>query len=238
MSSEIADLIYLVQVAKELQRHPDMISLMNKVLSISPHLDPEARALLSQIYHDSFVAYRANLSIIEPYLEVCDTPEKSAGLLNLIAKLRAEGHALCVSVVEMVDTILLPASETSPDRLFCLKMKGDYYRYDAEFQVDELRENGITHATINYETALKLAEELEIVDPLRLSLILNYCVFLVDVKGEKERGRTIAQETVDRAEQLIAIKEEQPPDTGICLGLLKDDLKLWSSEQCEFGLIE
>jgi hypothetical protein len=135
-----------------------------------------------------------------------------------------------MDVIKITDQILLPASETSQDLIFYNKMKGDYFRYEGEFQIDELRVDAIKNATVCYEAALHLAEELEIINPVRLGLILNYCVFLVDVKGDKELGREIAKTTMDTAERRMRDAEKEGQDTDICLKLLRDNVRLWKEE--------
>jgi hypothetical protein len=79
---------------------------------------------------------------------------------------------------------------------------------------------------------MKMAEqELAIVNPVRLGLILNYCVFLVDVKGDRDEGKAIAQETLERAEASIADWKAQKQDAEICLKLLRDNCNLWREEE-------
>jgi hypothetical protein len=78
---------------------------------------------------------------------------------------------------------------------------------------------------------MRLAEEkMGIIHPMRLGLVLNYCVFLVDVKGDKETGRRTARATLDRAEAIIAEWDAQRQDADICLKLLRDNMDLWQKE--------
>jgi 14-3-3 protein epsilon len=109
-------------------------------------------------------------------------------------------------------------------------MKADYYRYDAEFQTDETRDESLHNATLVYEAGLQAADELDFVDGAKLSLILNYAVFIVDRKGEKEKGREIAKAAIENAEKLIAAGAEKHPSTDVCLALLRDDLVLWAED--------
>jgi 14-3-3 protein epsilon len=62
--------------------------------------------------------------------------------------------------------------------VFYLKMKGDYYRYLAEFQVERAPNKeevkSAVEAAAAYESAMQMAvSELETTDPIRLGLALN-----------------------------------------------------------------
>jgi hypothetical protein len=169
--------------------------------------------------------------IVQPFLETADTPEKSAALRAYIDRVRDELRDLCAEVIKTADDRLLPSSEHAIDEIFYNKMKGDYWRYDAEFETDGRREVAVANADACYGEAMRLAEEkMDIVHPMRLGLVLNYCVFLVDVKGHKEIGRRTARATLDRAEAMIAEWNAQRQDADICLKLLRDNLDLWQKE--------
>lgn len=207
-----------------------MIPLMKQVLSISPRLNMEERNLLSRAYHDLIVRLRTEIATIEPYLGFADTPEKQTAVQTLIDRIRAELHSIVADVVKITDEILIPASETSHDHIFYNKLKADYFRYDAEFQIQDLKQEAIQNAATCYERALHLADELDIINPMRLGLILNYCVFLVDVKGDKENGRELAKTTMEGATQKIRESDAEDQDTDICLKLLEDNVRLWKEE--------
>jgi 14-3-3 protein epsilon len=230
MASNAADLIYLVHVAQELGRPQDMISLMNQVLALAPHLDMEERVLFSQAYHESIQGLRTNMAVIEPYLQGNESPERVQAIQNLVDQIRSDVHALCTEVIRTTDEILVPASDNTHDHIFYNKMKGDYFRYDAEFQLGALHEEAVKNAGVSYETALNLAQDLDIINPVRLGLILNYCVFLVDVKGDKENGRNIAKTTMEDAESKIREAQAEGQDADICLKLLRDNMRLWKEE--------
>jgi 14-3-3 protein epsilon len=226
------DLVYLIRVAQELDRPQDMVPLAKQLLTISPHLDRDELIAFSSSYHNSVRALLQSLSVIQPYLETADTAEKRATAQQLFSKLCRELHSLCHEVIQITDDIALPAAEKSTDLLFYNKLKGDYWRYDAEFQTGEQKEVSIAQAGKCYERAMSIAEaEIDLTHPMRLGLILNYCVFLVDVKGEKEIGRTIARTTIEESEALISESDPQRQDADICLKLLRDNLEHWCDDE-------
>jgi 14-3-3 protein epsilon len=230
--STIDDVLYMIHLAQEVIRPQDMLPLARKLVTLTPHLDLAERVVFSQAYHEAVGSLRQALTVIEPFSKIADTPEKQAALSALIDRLRTELRELCVEVIETADRVLLPASKSSIDTIFYNKMQADYWRYGAEFQSGEFKELALKNAESCYETAMKKAEEeLDIVHPIRLGLILNYCVFLVDVKGEKEQGKAIAGATLERAEAAIAEWNAQRQDADICLKLLRDNCELWREEE-------
>jgi 14-3-3 protein epsilon len=220
----------MATLAREIGRPQDMIPLVKQFLKLSPHLDFNERILFSQSYHESVLSLRQSLMNVRPFLDLADTEQKKKVVEDFFGKLKDELHALCMEVIATTDEVLLPAAENAIDLIFYNKMKGDYWRYDAEFQSDKIREEAVEKAGSCYEAAVALASEhLSPVHAMRLGLILNYSVFLVDIKGERDRGRSIAQATLQEAEMSPAAAQEQDPD--ICLKLLRDNCNLWKEEE-------
>jgi 14-3-3 protein epsilon len=220
----------MATLAREIGRPQDMIPLVKQFLKLSPHLDYNERILFSQSYHESVLSLRQSLMNVQTFIDLADTDQKKTVVEDFFGKLKNELHAVCMEVITTTDDVLLPASENEIDRIFYNKMKGDYWRYDAEFQSDKLREEAVENAGLCYEAAVALASEhLSPVHAMRVGLILNYSVFLVDIKGERDRGRSIAEATLHEAEMSPAAAQEQ--DADICLKLLRDNCDLWKEEE-------
>jgi hypothetical protein len=227
----VDDAIYMVRVAQELGRPQDMIPLAKHVLRLSRRVDMQQRVILSQAYHESVNGLRQSFSVVQFVGHTADTPEKVQAVESYLAKLRAELRAICLELIQMTDEKLLPVATSRTDEIFYYKMKGDYWRYDAEFEVRELREHAVANAQSSYETAMAMADEdLDATNPIRLGLILNYCVFLVEVKGDTEHGKAVAGATLESAEAKIVEWNTQRQDADICLKLLRDNCELWRQE--------
>ena len=52
-------------------------------------------------------------------------------------KIEDELKAVCLEVIGLADAHLLPNAKTAETRIFYYKMKGDYYRYLAEFVAND-----------------------------------------------------------------------------------------------------
>jgi 14-3-3 protein epsilon len=227
----VEDMIYMVRLAQELGRPQDMIPLAKQVLQLSRHLDMQQRVILSQAYHESVNRLRQSLSVLQSVADTADTPEKVQALESYVAKLRHELRSICLEIIQTTQEKLLPLATSRTDEIFYYKMQGDYWRYDAEFEVGEQRDHAVINAQSCYETAMAMAEQdLDVTNPIRLGLILNYCVFLVEVKGDIEQGKAIAGAILESAEAKVAEWNTQWQDADICLKLLRDNCDLWREE--------
>ena len=237
LAAKLADLKFMIQLAHEAGRPFDMIPLVKQFVPLTPHLNFEERVLYSLAYHESVVSLRESLEIIQPLLaQAQDGPRKTV-IQGVFDKMCGELHQLCSEVIETTDSILLPVAESAIDLIFYNKMKGDYWRYDAEFQSEKLRTHAIEEAEKCYEVALKHAEEnLAVNHPMRLGLILNYTVLLADACGEREKGRAVAMAAIEAAEKAFGEDDKESHDkrdAEICLKLLKDNCELWKQEEAE-----
>jgi 14-3-3 protein epsilon len=225
----VDDAIYLVRLAQELGRPQDMIPLAKQVLQLSRHLDMQQRVILSQAYHESVNRLRQSFSVLQSV--TADTPEKVQAIESYLAKLRNELRSICLELIQTTDEKLFPVATSRTDEIFYYKMKADYWRYDAEFEIGEQRERAVTNAQSCYEAAMAMTEQdLDVTNPIRLGIILNYCVFLVEVKGDIEQGKAIAGATLESAEAKIAEWNAQWQDADICLKLLRDNYDRWGEE--------
>merc|ERR1712083_1138438 len=84
-------------------------------------------------------------------------------------------------------------------KVFYQKMKADYYRYLAEFAVEEIKKEHSSNARISYGEATAAASALAPTHPIRLGLALNYSVFMYEVQGQQQEACTLAKQAFDDA---------------------------------------
>ena len=233
LAAKLEDLKFMIELAYEIGRPLDMIPLIKQFIELAPHLNFEERDLYSHAYHESVESVRQCLRVLQPLLAHARSGPRKTVLQEFFDKMCVELHELCSEVIETTDSMLLPAAESAIGFIFYNKMKGDYWRYDAEFQVGELHRRAVEEAGRCYEEALKCAEEsLDVKNPMRLGLIMNYTVFLVDVRGEREKGRQVAMAAIEAAEASFEKDkgDQSFVDAEICLKLLRDNCDLWREE--------
>merc|ERR1712070_1196651 len=111
-------------------------------------------------------------------------------------------------------------------------MKGDYYRYLAEFKVAEDRKGAAESSLLAYKAASDIATtELATTHPIRLGLALNFSVFYYEVLNAPDQACNLAKNAFDEAiQELDTLSEESYKDSTLIMQLLRDNLTLWTSE--------
>ncbi|GJX48096.1 14-3-3 protein 7 [Tanacetum coccineum] len=135
--------------------------------------------------------------------------------------------------------------------------KGDYYRYLAEFKSDAEREEATSQSLKAYEAATVIAEtDLPPTNPIRLGLALNFSVFYYEIIANTERACNMAKQAFedaaaeldsldkkacnmakqafeDAAAELDSLDEESYQDSSLIMGLIEDNLTLWTPDPAE-----
>ena len=79
-------------------------------------------------------------------------------------------------------------------------MKGDYYRYIAEFASNDKKTVATRKAQAAYEEAHDHAQKkLATTHPVRLGHALNFSVFFYEIQNDPERASRLARDAFDQA---------------------------------------
>jgi 14-3-3 protein epsilon len=135
MSLSREELIYMAKISEQTERFEDMLDYMKKVVKTDQDLSVEERNLLSVAYKNTVgsrrTAWRA-ISSIEQKEE-----SKGSKNLNLLRdykkKIEQELSNFCNDILSLLDSHLIKRASNSESKVFFLKMKGDYFRYIAEY---------------------------------------------------------------------------------------------------------
>ena len=102
-------------------------------------LSNEERNLLSVAFKNAASARRAawrTISAIQNKEEYKGS--KHLELIKLYRqKIESELDGICQDVLDLLKNVLIPKSANSEERVFYMKMRGDYYRYLCEFNSGE-----------------------------------------------------------------------------------------------------
>lgn len=111
-------------------------------------------------------------------------------------------------------------------------MKGDYYRYIAEYAQGDEHKKAADGALDSYNKASEIANsELSTTHPIRLGLALNFSVFHYEVLNDPSKACTLAKTAFDEAiGDIERIQEDQYKDATTIMQLIRDNLTLWTSE--------
>jgi len=230
--------VYLAKLAEQAERYDEMAEHMKVVAMSNQELSVEERNLISVAYKNAVGSRRASWRIISSV----EQKESSKG--NEEAGKRAAEYRLtvekelddiCEKILKLLDDNLIPNSNTGESKVFYYKMKGDYYRYIAEYKADDAKKTAADNAHDAYKEAMNVAKsELLVTHPIRLGLALNFSVFYYEVLNNPEEACKMARQAFEDAiAELDNVSEDSYKDSTLIMQLLRDNLTLWTSDEAE-----
>ncbi|KAG8632930.1 14-3-3 protein 7 isoform X1 [Manihot esculenta] len=240
MEKEREQLVYLARLAEQAERYDEMVEAMKKVAKLDVELTVEERNLVSVGYKNVIGARRASwriLSSIEQKEEAKGNEHNVKRIKEYRQRVEDELAKICNDILSVIDQHLLPSSTTGESTVFYYKMKGDYYRYLAEFKAGDDRKEAADQSLKAYEAATSTAtSDLPPTHPIRLGLALNFSVFYYEILNSPERACHLAKQAFDEAiAELDSLNEESYKDSTLIMQLLRDNLTLWTSDLPEEG---
>ncbi|XP_019419193.1 PREDICTED: 14-3-3-like protein C isoform X1 [Lupinus angustifolius] len=231
--------IYIAKLAEQAERYEEMVDAMKNVAKLNVELTVEERNLISVGYKNVVGARRASwriLSSIEQKEESKGNDLSVKRIKEYRKKVESELSNICNDIINVIDEYLIPFS-SHESHVFYYKMKGDYFRYLAEFKSGDERKEAADQSKKAYEAASATAEaELPPTHPIRLGLALNFSVFYYEILNSPERASHLAKQAFDVAiSELDTLSEESYKDSTLIMQLLRDNLTLWTSDFPEDG---
>ncbi|KAH7861763.1 hypothetical protein Vadar_030580 [Vaccinium darrowii] len=234
--------LYLSKLAEQAERYEEMVQYMENLVvastSASVELTVEERNLLSVAYKNVIGSLRAAwriVSSIEQKEEGRKNEEHVALVKDYRSKVESELSDVCGGILRLLDTHLIPSASGSESKVFYLKMKGDYFRYLAEFKVGSERKQAAEDTMLSYKAAQDIAlADLAPTHPIRLGLALNFSVFYYEILNASEKACSMAKQAFEEAiAELDSLGEESYKDSTLIMQLLRDNLTLWTSDMQE-----
>jgi len=229
------DNVYLAKLAEQAERYDEMVEAMKKVSHLDSELSVEERNLLSVAYKNVIGARRAAwriISSIEQKEKTKNNEQNVVKIKSYAAKIEKELNDICADVMDVLDNHLINHATAEESKVFYHKMKGDYFRYKAEFTAEDKRKEASQHSLEAYQKALEIAEaQLPTTNPIRLGLALNFSVFYFEILNEPQKACDLAKKAFDEAiSKLDDLTEDSYKDSTVIMQLLRDNLTLWTSE--------
>lgn len=239
-NKERDSLVYIAKLAEQAERYDEMVDAMKKVAKLDVELTIEERNLLSVGYKNVVGSRRASwriLSSIEQKEESKGNEQNVKRIKEYRHKVESELTSICLDIMTVIDEHLIPSSSAGESAVFFSKMKGDYYRYLAEFKSGDDKKEAADQSLKAYQTATTVAEsDLSSTHPIRLGLALNFSVFYYEILNSPERACHLAKQAFDEAiAELDTLSEESYKDSTLIMQLLRDNLTLWTSDIAEDG---
>ncbi|KAL2226241.1 UNVERIFIED_CONTAM: 14-3-3-like protein GF14 iota [Sesamum indicum] len=235
--------VYMAKLAEQAERYDEMVESMKKVAKLDVELSVDERNLLSVGYKNVIGARRASWRIMSS-IEQKEESKGNESNVKLIKdyrqKVEDELSKICYDILSVIDKHLIPSSGSGEATVFYYKMKGDYYRYLAEFKTDQDKKEAAEQSLKGYEAASAAAStELPSTHPIRLGLALNFSVFYYEIMNSPERACHLAKQAFDEAiADLDSLSEESYKDSTLIMQLLRDNLTLWTSDLPEDDLLD
>lgn len=232
--------VYLAKLSEQAERYDEMVESMKKVAKLDVELTVEERNLLSVGYKNVIGARRASwriLSSIEQKEEGKANEQNVKRIREYRQRVEEELSKICSDILVIIDEHLIPSSGSGESMVFYYKMKGDYFRYMAEFKAGNEKKEAADQSLKAYQSASNTAgTDLPPTHPIRLGLALNFSVFYYEILNSPERACHLAKVAFDEAiAELDTLSEESYKDSTLIMQLLRDNLTLWTSDLPDEG---
>ena len=97
-------------------------------------------------------------------------------------------------------------------------MKGDYFRYLAEFTTNQSRKDAAEQSLASYKLATDASDRLAPTHPIRLGLALNFSVFYYEILNSPDRACKLAKNAFDEAiAELDTLSEDSYKDSTLIM---------------------
>ena len=193
------ELIYCAKLTEQIEQYDKMLQYMQALIQKGEPFGVEERNLLSVAYKNAVGPLRTSWRIIDTIekkekgkADNNDKDQNVEHISRLKKNIEDDLQTTCNDIINVLENTLIPSAHNDESKVFYLKMKGDYYRYLAEFKTecDDGSEGKVSDkALLAYTQALELAEvSLSTTDPIRLGLALNFSVFHYEIKNDPRQA--------------------------------------------------
>jgi len=242
--------VYMAKLAEQAERYDEMKGYMGSVCATytdnATELSVEERNLLSVAYKNAVGSRRASWRIVTSVQNKEEskgntTKSEWAGSYKL--KVEKELENICQEIIHLLGNAeagLIHTATSGESKVFYHKMKGDYFRYIAEFKEDDASGEITPGEKVKFaklaETAYddataEATDKLTVTHPIRLGLALNFSVFHYEVLQNQKKACDMARAAFEDAiAELDNVSEDSYKDSTLIMQLLRDNLTLWTSD--------
>lgn len=229
--------VFLAKLYEKGKKYDEMLTYIKKFVTLESNLSTEERSIFKSGFKNLICTKRSSWRILKG-LSKKEEHKKSNNythLKELKSIVEKELQAICVEFHNLVDKYLLPNTKDHETQVFYLKLKADYYRYQAEFTTGDEYDEAADKAEEAYKEAYEIADKnIPISNPIRLGLALNLSVFYYEIKDMKEEACAIATNSFNEAMSVLDDLEKlKAKDTLLIIQLLKENILLWTSDMPE-----
>uniref|UniRef100_F6S1R7 14-3-3 domain-containing protein n=1 Tax=Ciona intestinalis TaxID=7719 RepID=F6S1R7_CIOIN len=229
--SEARENLYLqASLAEATERYGDMAEFMKEMVQLWGLPTEEERNLLSVSFKNLVAQKRCAWRVLNTIGINCKHDKDNKLGHTYRETVALELKDICTEVTQMISNTLLDlcnSEENIENKVFYLKMKGDYLRYITEVLEEDEKKSVVEDADTAYKEALKSAEKLPNSHPIKLGLALNYSVFQYEILKNEKTACALAKQGLDDAvEELNNHNENVFNDSELIMQLLQDNLSV------------
>ena len=230
------DLAALCTVFLSCRRENEALSTLHELIECYPDFDKRRRILFQGIYKQVIDSLRAVLYLCTTHHEY-EVKEGNEGHILMLEQKKEENCArllaLCKDGIGMIDQYLLPNTVDVESTAFFEKMKGDFYRYVAEFSDESESINAESSAEEAYTRALSVADQnLPRCCPTRMGLILNMAVFKFEIKKDTSGASEMLETAVEECnKEDNGMSEEDMEEVREIEEIMRQNLDSWSTAE-------
>lgn len=151
------DLICKAKLAEKAERYDDMVKFMEKIaVTCSGNLTVEERNLFASSFKSVIGTRRMAWRIVSSIgkKDESDGKEQQSEIArDYLTEIEIELTEICERILKLLDQKLIPAAKDADSKVSYLKLKGDYYRYMAEYMVGSERKDAAENTLKTYKAA-------------------------------------------------------------------------------------
>ena len=196
----------------------------------------EERDLLSIAYKNLINEQRSSMRKIMAY-EAKEKKKEISQFLPYIIEYKEKVFNIlkenCQRILKFIEEYLLKKAEDNEAKVFYIKMKGDYNKYIAEFAEGNLKKQTSDSALKAYEEAIEKSKNLDVLNPIRLGLLLNFSVFEYEILEDHKKAIEIAKKVIEEADKELPNIDKDDDEYGDIVNnynLFKGNLEMWEDE--------
>ena len=231
------ELIFLSKLYTKAELYKEVINFIKEFRKLNPKIEKEECDIISTGFKNMISEKRSSWFTLQSMERKEKKKKKNTikEIKEIKNHIENEIRETCKELQDLVDKELLPKNEEDEVLVFLYKLKADYFRYICEFaEGNELLDN-LIEAEEFYKKAYEIADKkLPIINCNRVSVALNYAIFLYETKKDKKNGFDIAQNTFKESMKFIEdLEKPKYRDTLLIIQLLKENIIFWNSEMGE-----
>ena len=231
------DYVFLSKLYTKAELYKEVISYIKEFIKLNPKLDKEECDIISTGFKNMISDKRASWLT----LNSMDRKEKKKKI-NTVKEIKEvknhienEIRETCKELQDLIDKNLLPNNDDNEILVFLYKLKADYFRYICEFAEGKEYDENIKKAEEYYKKAFEISDKkLPVINCNRVSVALNYAIFLYEIKKDKKNGFDIAQKAFKESMKFSDdLEKPKYRVTLLIIHLLKENIIFWNSEMSE-----